>query len=106
MAEAVPLDASVVREGTQLRLRGPVTLASVPALHEPCFAAVSAAGLVVDLADAGPVDSAALALLIALRRAVEAAGGVFRVDAVPAALRTLAGLYGVDFLVDNATPGG
>ena len=105
MAEAsTPGTAGVERDGTHLRLTGPVTLATVPGLHEACFAAVAAAGLEVDLAAATVVDSSALALLIALRRAVEHAGGAFTVRAVPDALRTLAGLYGVEFLIDNAAP--
>ena len=96
--------ASVERDGTQLHLRGPVTLASVPELQGPCVAAASAAGLSLDLSGATTVDSSALALLIAVRRAVEAAGGVFEVRAVPEALHTLAGLYGVNFIVDNSAP--
>jgi len=96
--------ASVEREGTLLRLRGPLNLASVPTQYAACLPAAGAAGLIIDLAEAEPVDSSALALLIGLRRAVEEAGGHFQVRNVPDALHTLAGLYGVGFLIDNTLP--
>lgn len=94
----------VERDGQTLRLQGPVNLASVPELHAACLPAAGAAGLTIDLAAAGAVDSAALALLMDLRRAVEAAGGRFELRNPPAALATLADLYGVGFLIENRTP--
>ena len=97
-------DARVDREGQLLRLSGPVNLGSVPELHAACLPAASAQGLVVDLAAATSVDSSALALLLDLRRAVETAGGRFELRNAPAALGTLADLYGVGFLVENRTP--
>lgn len=97
-------EARVEREGQLLRLSGPVNLTSVPGLHAPCLAAAAAGALQVDLADASAVDSSALALLLDLRRATEAAGGQFELRNPPAALRTLAELYGVGFLVDNRAP--
>ena len=91
-------------EGQHLRFTGAVNLASVPALHAACLPVAGAAGLSVDFAAAGAVDSSALALLIDLRRAVEQAGGAFRVENAPPALKTLAALYGVGFLIDNTKP--
>ena len=97
-------EATVERHGTLVQVQGPVTLASVPALQVLCQPAVSAAGLQVDLQQVTTVDSAALALLLALRRDTEALGGQFEARNVPAAMSTLAGLYGVGFLVDNSVP--
>lgn len=97
-------DFAVDRQGKVLKVSGAVSLATVPALLVTCLPAASADGMVLDLAAANPVDSSALALLIALRRATEAKSGVFEVRSAPAALHTLAGLYGVDFLIDNKAP--
>ncbi len=97
-------EPGVEREGQLLRLSGAVNLASVPALYTACLAAAGADGLAVDLAQASSVDSSALAMLMDLRRVVEAAGGRFEVRNPPAALGTLADLYGVGFLVENRKP--
>ncbi len=102
--DAGAVAATAEREGTTLRLRGALNLGSVPGLQAVCRKAVSAAGLQVDLAQATEVDSSVLALLLALRRDTEGTGGTFAVQNAPAALRTLARLYGVEFLVDNAAP--
>ena len=91
-------------DGQQLRFTGAVNLASVPALHAACLPLAGPKGLTVDFSTAGAVDSSALALLIDLRRAVEQAGGAFTVAHPPQALKTLAALYGVGFLVDNTKP--
>ncbi len=95
---------TIQREGTLVRVQGPVTLGSVAGLQTLCRPAVSAAGLQLDLQGATTVDSAALALVLALRRDTEALGGKFEVRNVPAAVVTLAGLYGVGFLADNSVP--
>lgn len=87
-----------------LHVREAVTFDTVPALDRRRASLAGAAGLDVHLAEAGAVDSSALAWLLALRRDTEAAGGRFTVHGVPQALRTLADLYGVTFLVDNAQP--
>jgi phospholipid transport system transporter-binding protein len=83
---------------------GPVNLSTVSALSSMLLAAATPDGMVVNLTGVTEVDSSSLALLIAARRAVEAAGGVFEVKEVPDAIKTLASLYGVNFIVDNAAP--
>nr|WP_256387525.1 STAS domain-containing protein [Polaromonas sp. A23] len=60
----------------------------------------------VVVADAGALvtfDSSALAVLLACRREALAAGKTFSVLALPARLRQLAGLYGVEELLPVAT---
>lgn len=68
-------------------------LASAPAALEAARAALRAGGGTLDLAPLAQFDSAAVAVLVALRR--EAGSGVvFRNP--PANLRKLASLYGVE----------
>jgi phospholipid transport system transporter-binding protein len=50
----------------------------------------------IDLSDIGAVDSAAVAVLVALKRRATAEGRPLRFTNVPAALTTLADLYGVE----------
>jgi ABC-type transporter Mla MlaB component len=83
---------------------GPINLSTVPSLSETWLANAGPSGMIIHLSSVTEVDSSSLALLIATRRAVESAGGVFLVKEVPAAMRTLAGLYGVNFIVDNLAP--
>jgi phospholipid transport system transporter-binding protein len=89
---------------SEYRPEGPINLNTVPSLSEILLTAAGPSGMVVNLSAVTEVDSSSLALLIAARRAVESAGGVFEVKEVPTAMRTLASLYGVNFIVDNATP--
>lgn len=88
----------------ECRAEGPLTLATVPGLYSHWIAAAGPSGMALNLAAVTDVDSSSLALLIATRRAVERAGGQFEVREVPGAMRTLAQLYGVDFIVDNLNP--
>ena len=59
--------------------------------------------LVVDAAALTAFDSSALAVLLECRRAALSDGKSFSVKALPAALSTLAGLYGVLELLQPAT---
>ena len=86
------------------RPEGPINLTTVPSLSVSWLAAAGSSGMVVDLSQVTDVDSSSLALLIAARRAVEEAGGVFEVKAVPDSMKTLASLYGVNFIVENLPP--
>lgn len=88
----------------EIRPEGPINLTTVPALSVSWVALASPEGIKVNLSAATEVDSSSLALLIGTRRAVEAAGGVFEVQHVPAAMKTLANLYGVNFIVENTRP--
>ena len=62
----------------------------------------TATGVVADASALQEFDSSALAVLLACRRQVLAAGKVFSVRALPDRLRQLAGLYGVQDLLPAA----
>ena len=55
--------------------------------------------VVADASALAEFDSSALAVLLALRREVLAAGKTFSVQGLPGRLRVLAGLYGVEGLL-------
>lgn len=61
-----------------------------------------AATVVVDGAQLQRFDSSALAVLLELRRECAKAGKVFAVQKLPARLRELAALYGIDALLKSA----
>ena len=61
--------------------------------------ATPGATLVLDARALQVFDSSALAALLALRRALLARGLAWRIEGLPARLRTLAGVYGVDGLL-------
>ncbi|MFL6659159.1 MAG: lipid asymmetry maintenance protein MlaB [Massilia sp.] len=66
-------------------------------------AAIKAGSTVFDLASVQVVDSSAVAVLLAWKRAARKAGSALSYVNLPASLQSLAALYGVDaFLV--ATP--
>ncbi len=89
----------IEREAERLRIRGPMTMAVAPALRVEGLAAVAAGGCeTFDLSAVEEVDSSALAVLLAWRRA---AGRPLRLTGVPAALQSLAGLYRLDELLED-----
>ena len=61
--------------------------------------------VVVDARALSVFDSSALAVLLECRREALSVGKTFAVQGLPPALRGMAGLYGVDMLID-ATSGG
>jgi phospholipid transport system transporter-binding protein len=54
----------------------------------------------VDFSALTRADSAALAVMIALKRRAAAQGSALSIDGVPASLRSLAVVYGVENLID------
>ena len=62
----------------------------------------SASPMVVDAGALTRFDSSALAVLLECRRAAQARGQALQVRAMPAALASLAGLYGVQELLPAA----
>jgi phospholipid transport system transporter-binding protein len=66
------------------------------------LAGETGSGVVADASALTEFDSSALAVLLACRREVLAAGKVFSVHALPDRLRRLAGLYGVQDLLPAA----
>jgi len=81
--------------------QGALTLQTVGALREAARVQVAASGR-VDLAGVTEADSAALALLIDLLRAAQAAGGTLEIRNLPTGLTALAALYDIG---DLLTPG-
>ena len=86
-------------EGSRLAVSGPLTIATVAALKGEGAARVAEADRVVDLSAAGPVDSAALALLLSWTRAARGAGRTLSIVGAPQALLSLAALYDVDTIL-------
>jgi ABC-type transporter Mla MlaB component len=82
--------------GESLKLSGPVTLATAAGLSRRIAAATrNSASLTIDLSAAGPLDSSALAMILAALRRVRD----LRVLGCPAQLRALAALYDLDELL-------
>ena len=69
---------------------------------KPLVLGQTGGGVVADAGALATFDSSALAVLLACRREALAAGKTFSVRALPARLRQLAGLYGVEELLPAA----
>ena len=87
------------RENGRLLLSGPVTLANVGEVLAEGRRLLADGAATVDLAEVSELDSSALALLLAWLREARAAGRTLAFANVPAALRTIARLYGVEALL-------
>jgi phospholipid transport system transporter-binding protein len=83
------------RDGDRLLISGDVTIDTAPDLLEAGRSEVRDGAVLVDCAGVGEVDSAAVALVLALAREARAAGRTLDFVAVPRALQQLAELYGV-----------
>lgn len=82
-----------------LRLDGALTMSTAGALVEQGRAKAREGDLRVDLSGVAEADSAALALLLDWLRSARDAGHGFAIDGLPAGLKSLAALYGVDELL-------
>jgi len=80
---------------------GPVTLANVGALLEDGRRHIAEGVQTVDLAEVSEMDSALLALLLAWLRDAKARAQPIAFANLPASLRTIARLYGVDRLLPD-----
>ena len=89
------------RDGERLVLEGPVTIQTVPALLGEARAACRDGARRVDFAAVEDVDSAALALAVALLREAAADGRGLEFANLPAAMVKLAELYSVSGLIDS-----
>jgi phospholipid transport system transporter-binding protein len=65
-------------------------------------AAIDAGDLSFDLSAVNRIDSSAVALLLAWERAAREKSGQIEFRGVPASLRSLAGLYGVEMLIKGS----
>jgi len=88
-----------------MQLPDTVTLAQAASLLPQLEAAVDAASgrFVLDASRLTAFDTSALALVLQGRRLAEARGLPFELQALPAQLRELAVLYGVEELLSAAT---
>jgi phospholipid transport system transporter-binding protein len=90
------------REGRRIVLSGPVTLANVGALFEEGRRHIDEGVSLVDLADVAELDSSLLAMLLAWLREAKSRGHELAFVNLPAALSTIARLYGVEGLLPLA----
>lgn len=86
----------LTREGETLKVAGPMNIDSAAALLEQSKAMLGELKI-VDLTGVTVVDSAAVSLLLEWRRQVK--GTTLRFTNLPAALKSLAELYGVADLI-------
>lgn len=87
------------REGERLLLSGTVTLGNVATLLDEGRRHVDEGVRTIDLGEVTEMDSALLALLLAWLREAKARGRALEFARLPAALRTIAQLYGVETLL-------
>ena len=86
----------LTREGAVLKVAGPMNIESAAALLNQSNGLLSGVQI-VDLAGVTEVDSAAVSLLLEWRR--QAQNAALRFANLPAALKSLADLYGVADLI-------
>ena len=85
-------------DAVELSLPAVLTQAQAPAVTQALLQALqgrSQARVVLDVSALAEFDSAALAVILACRRAVMAAGGQLLLQGVPSRVQTLAQAYGV-----------
>lgn len=73
-----------------------------PALQQG-LAAIASGQTSIDLGGLTNLDSAAVATLVAWRRAAQAKGAQLQFTQIPASLKSLAQLYGADLLLSEAS---
>ena len=91
------------RDGERMLLSGAVTLGNVAQMLDEGRRHVEEGVRTVDLGEVTEMDSALLALLLAWLREARGRGHGLQFTRVPASLRTIAGLYGVDELIPIAS---
>ena len=90
---------TVERDGDCLRVAGPLTMETVPAVAQAGATAMTNEIRRIDLTGVQEVDSAAVALLVDW---VRRAGPSLVIQGAPAPLRNLAGLYSMNGLLPFA----
>lgn len=101
------MNAVLKVDGGQLRLKGPVTVATATSLHREIQTHLGGKStlpdvVTLDCSEVGTADSAAIALLIEAWRHVSAQGKRLEVIGLREQLTSLARIYGVDWLVASA----
>jgi len=87
------------REGTTLKLSGPVTLANVAQLLEEGLQQIRDGARTIDLGEVTELDSSLLAMLLAWLREAKRRNSELAFANLPQGLETIAQLYGVDRLL-------
>ena len=100
------MNGLTARGGGRYALSGELSFATVPDLYRPGNHVFGADPVVsLDLSGITRVDSAGIALLIELTRAVRRAGGELRLEGAPPQLMALAGLGGLEKVLPFAGNG-
>jgi phospholipid transport system transporter-binding protein len=94
-----PRDTGVFSAGDHWSISGPLTLDSAARVLTATRDTTLPPSGVVALGEARPVDSAAVALLLAWKRRAEAEGKALAFSGIPPSLTALAALYGVEELL-------
>ena len=97
VADSVTTDAGAAVDAW--RYEGALTLDNAARVMAAADATPLPASGIIDLRALAPADSAALAVVMALRRRADAEGRTLHVRNMPPALQSLAIVYGVDDLV-------
>jgi phospholipid transport system transporter-binding protein len=87
------------REGTTLKLSGPVTLANVAQVLEEGLQQIRDGARTIDLGEVTELDSSLLAMLLAWLREAKQRQSELAFANLPQGLETIAKLYGVDGLL-------
>jgi phospholipid transport system transporter-binding protein len=87
------------REGTTLKLSGPVTLANVAQVLEEGLQQIRDGARTIDLGEVTELDSSLLAMLLAWVREAKRRNAEVAFANLPQGLETIAQLYGVDGLL-------
>lgn len=90
------------REGERILVEGALTVANARAAREAGVVALDRDGLVFDLAGVTEADSSALSLVFEWQRAAKARAFSVRFANLPASMRSLAQVYGVQDLIPSA----
>ncbi|MPZ45067.1 MAG: STAS domain-containing protein [Betaproteobacteria bacterium] len=89
----------IERKDDRLVLGGPITFNDALEWREAVLKEIDRDGLVIDLSGVGEADSAALSLLLEWRREAKLRGYGLRYANLPAAIRSLAEVYGIAALI-------
>lgn len=101
------MKALVSRGGGRYALEGELTFATVPAAWQPAVGAFAGEAEVrIDLAGITRVDSAGIALLVEMARAVRRVGGALHLERAPPQLMSLAEVGGLDKVLPFTAAGG
>ncbi|MGA8007269.1 MAG: STAS domain-containing protein [Burkholderiales bacterium] len=87
------------REGTTLKLSGPVTLANVAQVLEEGLQQIRDGARTIDLGEVTELDSSLLAMLLAWLREAKRRNSEVAFANLPQGLETIAQLYGVEGLL-------